>query len=329
MSTEAVARTALARRDVREGGSWTPLQRVKNDLLWFAGAGALALGRRLPLALLRRLGRVTGLLSHAVGRRARSRALSNVALAIPELDDPARRELVRRCFATLGEQLAETVAFLRAAARPPLLDVGLETRALIEAARGEGRGLVFPSAHLGPWENVAASLVAAGVPLVTLARESYDPRFNAVYGALRRATGVRVVWRSAPSAPLQIVRALRAGQVLGVPMDLRSRVPSIDVPFLGRPAPTAVGPARIALRARSPVIVGTVAPHPSADAETAGRVPRSGDMHVTATRVYTSDLSADAAGEAELTARINAELSRRVMAMPASWPWMHERWILP
>jgi KDO2-lipid IV(A) lauroyltransferase len=319
------ARSALARRDVREGGSWTALQRTKNDMLWYAATTTLAIARRLPLPLLRALGRSAGRVAHRVGRQARSRALANVAMALPALSEDARRDLVRLTYETLGELLGETVAFLREAGRPPPLALTDAARATIEEARREGRGVVFASAHLGPWENVARSLVAAGVPLVTVARESYDPRFTAVYDDLRRATGVRVVWRSSPTAPHQILRALRRGDVLGMPMDLRSRVPSIDVPFLGRSAPTAVGPARIALRSRAAVVVGTVARCPSAITETAnGR--RTVPLEVTATRVCTSDLSANAAGAAELTARINDELSRRVLALPQAWLWMHERW---
>jgi KDO2-lipid IV(A) lauroyltransferase len=97
-------------------------------------------------------------------------------------------------------------------------------------------------------------------------------------------------------------------------MDLRSRVPSCDVPFLGEPAPTAVGPARIALRARAPVVVGTAAPD--------GR----GGLVVSATRVPTGDLAVGDDAARELTARINDELSRRILAMPHAWVWMHERW---
>jgi KDO2-lipid IV(A) lauroyltransferase len=161
---------------------------------------------------------------------------------------------------------------------------------------------------------VAASLVSAGVPLVALARESYDPRFSRLYERLRSAHGVRVVWRAAPGAAARILRTLREGAVLGVPMDLRSRVPSCDAPFLGRPAPTAVGPARIALRARAAVVVGTAAPG------------AGGSLVVTATRIDTSDLACDAQGARALTARINAELSRRILAMPHAWVWMHDRW---
>jgi lauroyl/myristoyl acyltransferase len=98
-------------------------------------------------------------------------------------------------------------------------------------------------------------------------------------------------------------------------MDLRSRVPSCDVPFLGHPASTAIGPARIALRARAAVVVGTAAPGPE----------RS--LVITATRIDSAGLLPDDVGALELTTRINAELSRRILDLPHGWVWMHDRWI--
>ena len=304
----------LARRDLREGGAWSPLQRSKNDALWLVASLALAATRPLPLGTLRALGRALGRAAHLLVRSARRTARGNVARVFPELDIPARHALVRRCFLSLGELLAETVAMLRTAGGPPPLIVSAEARDVLDEARAGGRGVLFASAHLGPWERVAASLVAAGVPLVALVRESYDPRFSRLYEQLRGGHGVRVVWRASPGAAARILRTLRAGGVLGVPMDLRSRVPSCDAPFLGHPAPTAVGPARIALRARAPVVVGTAAPGPD------------GSLVVTATRIDSSGLTCDDAGARELTARINAELSRRILALPHAWVWMHNRW---
>lgn len=302
-------------RDLRTGGRWTGLQRAKNHAVWLLATVALAGVRPLPLAVLRRLGRALGRTAHGLARGARRTALENVARVFPELDAPARRALVLRCYLTLGEALAETVALLGTEPLPPL-PLAPGARDVLDRARGEGRGVVFASAHLGPWERVAASLVAAGIPLVALGRESYDPRFSSLYARLRAGHGVRVVWRGGAGAAARILRTLRAGDVLGVPMDLCSRVPSCDAPFLGHAAPTPIGPARIALRARSPVVVGTAAP------DGAG----GGGLVVTATRIDTGDLVADETGAHELTARINAELSRRILAMPHAWVWMHERW---
>jgi KDO2-lipid IV(A) lauroyltransferase len=271
---------------------------------------ALAGASRLTGPSLARLGRAIGLAAHAMARRSRQAAGDNLARAFPELTDAERAALVRRCFATLGEALGETVALLQPSPRLPPLVLDPAARGVLDRAARGGRGVVFASAHLGPWERVAGSLVAAGVPLTTVARESYDPRFTRVYELLRRRTGVRVIWRSQPGAAARILRTLRSGGVLGVPMDLRSRVSSRDVPFLGHPAPTAIGPARIALRAGAGVVVGTAAPAST----------------VSITPIETDDLRPGEEDAWELTRRINAELSRRIRELPHAWPWMHDRW---
>jgi len=304
-----------ASRDLREGGRWTALQRRKNDVLWLLARLSLAATRPLPLRALRALGRMTGRAAHLCLPGARRTARDNVSRVFPEMEERDQRDLVLRCFLGLGELLADTAAMLRSKVALAALPLSEQAHRVIASARAEGRGVIFASAHLGPWERVAASLVAAGVPLVALARESYDPRFSRLYEKLRGAHGVRVVWRASPGAAARILRTLRGGGVLGIPMDLRSRVPSCDALFLGHPAPTAIGPARIALRARAPVIVGTVAPRPD------------GSLVITAARIDSSGLTRDDAGALELTTRINAELSRRILALPHGWVWMHERWI--
>ncbi len=327
MKAALPAPAPLALRDVREGGAWTPMQRAKNDLLFVAAMTGLAIGRRLPLPLLRRVGRVAGRLAHLLARTSRDRAVANLALAMPDRDPAERRDMARQAFETLGELLAETVAWLRPTDRPALLDVSADARRVIEDARGGGRGVIFASAPLGPWENVAASLVAAGVPLTVVTRGSYDPRFDRVLRDLRRATGVRAIVRSSPSVAFEIVRALRRGEVVGMPMDLRSRVPSVEAPFLGHPAPSPVGPARIALRTGAAVVVGTVASPETAAAPAETCAPIT--LRVTASRIRSTDLRAEGDGALELTSRINDELSRRIRALPGAWVWMHERWSPP
>jgi KDO2-lipid IV(A) lauroyltransferase len=161
---------------------------------------------------------------------------------------------------------------------------------------------------------VAGSLVRHGFALTTLARESYDPRFLPLYERLRSGVGVQAIYRGSPRAPLQLVRALRRRDLLGVPMDLRSRVPSVRALFLGCAAETPVGPARIALRTRAPVVVGTAMPGPA------------GGLCLRVTRIATDDLASDSAGVLDLTQRINDELGRRILGFPHGWVWMHPRW---
>ncbi len=294
-----------AAADVREGGTWTLAQRAKNDVLYVAAVTALAVARRVPERMLRAAGVGLGALAWAILPRARRIAIENVARAMPGLDDRERRRLVRRVYLRLGDELGGAVALLDGPLAPlPFAPGALEC---LQDAWKEGRGVLFASAHLGPWERVAATIVAAGVPFTVVAREAYDPRLTRIYESLRGARGVRVVWRGssrALAATAGLLRTLRRGEVLGVPMDLASRVPSATVPFLGAPAPTPIGPARLALRTGAAVVVGTV----------------DRTLAITATRLPTAGLS-----DLALTAHINEELSRRIRAFPEAWVWMHER----
>jgi KDO2-lipid IV(A) lauroyltransferase len=296
------------------GQPWRARQRVKNDLLYWLISVALLLARLLPLRALRAAGVVVGRIAYVLLGRARRIALANVARVYPRMTAEERTNFVRRCFDTHGAWLGEAVALLRPGVGLPALRISAHARSLFAEAHAAKQAVIFASGHLGPWELVAASLVAARIPLVTLARESYDPRLTRLYERLRARHGVRVIWRDRPGSVARIVRTLRTGGVLGVPMDLKARVPSCDAVFLGSAAPTAVGPARLALRARACVLVGTIAP---AD---------DGGVEVTATSIETADLQTDDDGAHVLTGRINAELSRRILAMPHAWVWMHERW---
>ena len=298
--------------DRREGGAWRSGQRLKNDLIYALSACALGILSLLPRAMLTTLGRWVGRLAYVAFPGARRTAQENAARLRPEASPALQRALARRCYARLGEHLGDVVAMLGGAPLAPL-PFASGGALVLERAIGEGHGVLFVSAHLGPWERVAGSVVAAGVPLTTLARDAYDPRFTRLYDRLRSSLGVRVVYRGGPGASSRILRVLKEGGVLGVPMDLRSRVPSIPSPFLGSPAPTAVGPARIALRTGAAVVVATVA-------------RRGADLALTVTRIPAADLAPGTAGEHALTSRINEELGARIMALPHEWVLMHPRW---
>lgn len=301
-----------ARADVREGGRWSLAQRAKNDVLYLAVRATLGVACRAPAPLLRRFGRALGAIAHVLLAEERRIARGNVEVAFPELGPDAREALVRASYRTLGELLGETVASLLPSRPAALLPFARGARETLELALGEGRGVVFASAHLGPWERVASTLVASGFPLVVVAREAYDPRLTRLYDRLRGGRGVRTIYRSRPGAATGLLRTLRRGGLLGIPMDLDSRVPSVMVPLFGRPARTAVGPARLALRTGAAVVVGTAA-------------REDGRLVIAARRVETGDLAADGDGALLLSARINEVLSERIRAMPDAWPWMHPR----
>ncbi len=265
-----------------------------------------------PRGLLRKLGRALGAVANRVLVKERRIANENLRHVFPELGRDERNAIMKSMFRNLGEDLGDA-AHAMTAGHFEALEMSERDRCILQAARADKSGVLFVSAHLGPWEQVAASIVMAGFPLTTIARESYDPRLTAIYDQLRGRHGVRSIYRGASNAGLRAMRCLKRGELLGVVMDLESRVPSTLAPFLGKMAKTAIGPARLALRASARVVVATAAP------------TRDGSLGITVTSIDTCDLARDSRGEQILTERINDELSRRIRALPDRWVWMHRR----
>jgi KDO2-lipid IV(A) lauroyltransferase len=182
------------------------------------------------------------------------------------------------------------------------------SHAVFRDALAEGRGVVYVAAHLGPWERMAALLVEEGFPVATVARESYDPRFTALYERIRAPRGVRSIYRGRPGAATAIVRELRAGRAVGFLIDLPSRVRSIRAPLFGVETSVAIGAARIALARGAAIVVGT--PMPGAT---------DGRLELLVERVSTHDLAPGPADEATLTRRLARLLEARIAARPEAW----------
>lgn len=290
--------------DVRLGESWTWSQRLRNAAIY--GIARASLWGALDVAPRGALGQIGATLGGGVSAampRMRRRAEERLRAAFGGTPPVCATEV----FEALGRDLADVVRLLdHAEAADATMGLGLESEALIRQALGEGRGVVFVTAHLGPIERMAAVVAERGYPVVTLARESYDPRFTALYEQLRQPRGVRTIYRGQAGADVRMVRALRAGSLVGFPMDLAGRgMATVACDFLGERTALPLGPARIAQRTGAVLLAGTPQ----------GR--GNGAVEVTVERL-------DAGGsEAGLVERIAGVLERRILAWPAHWPWMH------
>ena len=294
--------------------SWSLGQRWKNDAIVVATAAAIELGLAVPRSWLPGLGSAVGWLAHALFRGARRTTLRNLELVHADFGPGECKAFTREIFRTLGRNLTDTVALLDPTEAPDrTLGITRESREVLDGALAEGRGVVYATCHLGPWERMAALLASLGYPITTLARESYDFRLQQlVYERLRSPRNIETIHRGASTAPFAIVRALRRGRVLGFLVDLQGRAQrSQAVTWLGRSSRVAIGPARLALRTGAPIVIGTPAPG------------IAGELSVRIAKLSTADLPDGNAGEALLCQRIADALSERIRALPAHWPWMH------
>lgn len=271
--------------------------------------------RFLPWRVALGLGAGIGHLAYLLQPRRRRRARESLGRAFGDrLDRKALRRLERMVFVGLAKNLAEIGWALADPARVDGL-MRIEGGEHLRAALDRGRGAVLITGHLGSWELLAAALVRGGFPLSVIAREASDGRVNEFLVGLRRRFGVRTVLRGSPGAARDILRTLKAGEVLGCLIDQDTRVEGVFVDFFGKPAFTPTGPTTLALRGGAPVVLAACWREPD------GRHRARFEPPLTLDRG--PDLAADVARH---TAAFTGWLEARVREHPDQWVWIHRRW---
>lgn len=289
-------------------------KRLKRFLRYLLVRGALALVGALPLRVARVLGAAFGWLAFFLARGERRKALKSLARAFPEHSDAQRYELARSCFRHLGMaafEVGATAAMDRELER--WVRWGPEDRGVLEAALARGKGVVFVSGHVGNWELLARRVARAGYPSQSIAKETTDPRLTALVGRFRAQGGVRSIWRGQEGAARAMLRALKAGEILGLLIDQDTRVQSVFVPFFGELAATPRAAADLALRTGAAVVVGFC--------------QREGDDY----RLWMEEVvppgGADREAQAQaLTAVLSERIEAAIRRAPEQWVWMHQRW---
>jgi KDO2-lipid IV(A) lauroyltransferase len=285
---------SVSLRDVRHGARWTRAQALKNDGILLFARAALALCDRLPARSLVALGRATG--------RLLAMATKTRASATPEAD------LARTSLPRLGENAALCLLLRRPGVRAlDWVEVLDSERTQFERVLARGRGAIFVSGHVGPFELLPAAVAELGLRPAVVVRESYDPRLDRLVDAHRHTRGIDVIHRGHASAATRIVRALRAGQPVGFLPDLGGRVPSLGVPFLGETRAFPLGPQHLAQRLGAPLLVGALRRQPTSSN------PR---FRLTLDEV-------DTGGSLEqLTERVAQRLGALIAEEAADFPWM-------
>lgn len=247
--------------------------------------------------------------------RLRRVGLRNLEIAFPEKTAAERRRILRGTFTSLGRQLAEFCLFPRYTrenvSRVILYD-GFEN---YDAAHRRGQGVIFLTAHFGGWELSSFFHSLSGHPLHIVVRPLDNPYLNALVDRYRTLHGATSFGKLDFARGL--ISAMRAGESVGILMD-QNVLPEngVLVDFFGKPACTASGPARVALRTDAAVLpTFTIW-----DAQI-GRYRLRFEPALALVR--TGNDEADATANTQTFTRAIEDCVRKY---PEQWLWVHRRW---
>jgi len=123
--------------------------------------------------------------------------------------------------------------------------------AMQEIYRKNG-AFIFATAHMGNWDLGGVACKLAGIPVFSIARRQKNPLTDALLNAMRNATGMDVVLNDSKILK-NVVRRLKAGEVLAILPDVRSSTEALSIDFLGGQANLGAGAALFAQMARCPI----------------------------------------------------------------------------
>jgi len=260
----------------------------------------------------RERGAALGSLVGALGIR-RDVARANLGVAFPERPIGWRERVLAEHYRELGRVAAEypRMATLAGAPRDEVY-ARWQGEEHPRAALAMGRGLIFVTGHVSNFE-LAAATVSRVFPLAVVVKPLSNPGTETWVRALRLQAGLELL-------PIGLgmrgaIRRLRAGGALAMLADQDARRDGVFVPFFGRLASTAAGPAWLSLATGAPIVFCYSVRAPD------GRFELSFDPPL---------LPAGDAGDTEavraLTARHTSLLEAVVRERPQDWFWLHKRW---
>lgn len=266
---------------------------------------------RLPLAWQHALGALLGWLVWCASPTYRRHFRANLALA---LGPSGARAACRPAIAEAGRQMIELPnIWLHSLDDTVRLVTQVSGWELVEEAwRGEARGILFLTPHLGCFE-ITAQYYAARRPITVL----YRPPKRAWLQTLILRGRARERLHLAPadlSGVRGLIKALRRGEAVGM---LPDQAPAAGegrwLDFFGRPAYTMTLAARLSETGAVVILAW------------AERLPGGRGYHLRFSRPG-QPLAGDTAARAQI---INHELEALIRACPAQYLWGYNRYKIP
>lgn len=237
-------------------------------------------------------------------------------------DSLAKREkrvIARRAVRNLLNVPVVSVYYAHPKNLPRVLDditfVGLDR--LKQALEGK-KGVIGLGAHIGNFVLLSIALGQTDLPFITVTKDPRDKNLKGRFERWKRACGL--TWIDADggaAATKQILRALRDNSIVYLISDERKKHDGIIVPFFGRPALTAAGPAVLSLRTGAPVVPFFIYEH-ARHKHTIEVLP---PLEAEKTGDYQQDIYL-------LTEKANRAISDMIRKHPDQWAWTNPRWRL-
>lgn len=180
----------------------------------------------------------------------------NLRRAFPQMSDRGIEDLSRRTFRNFARYIVDYGRF------HSLSDDALDRE--IPAAEGfsfldeairRGRGVILVTGHIGIWELGGVFFGRQGVKVNVVAVHEGSERIDAIRGTYRTRHNVRtIVLDGSPFPSLEIMAALRRGELVAMLVDRWGRADGVTAEFFGRDHLFPRGPFVLSRATGAPIV---------------------------------------------------------------------------
>lgn len=269
---------------------------------------AVGLLRLLPVDAASNLGGWIG--RHVIGRVDNLKNhYRTIRVPFPEMSDADADALLLEMSDNVGRVLGESLHLeaFAGAGNPRLELSGVEH---VEAARAEGRGILFVGGHFANWELFEVALTNLGLSGAKVLQHPSNPFVLGTIARHRYAFGLDEQIATGEGVFVRVRDALRAGRVVQMLADQRA-IKGSRVPFFGLETITNLVPARVARETGAPVVMMSMRRLEGARFA----------IRFEAARRYTM-----ADDEIAIMREVNEVFERQLKQTPEHWLWGHPRW---
>lgn len=215
-----------------------PLARPSFYRLGFAGAGLF------PRSLLYFIADGIGMASYLAYGKASQNVRANLRRVFPEASDRRIAGMARRTFRNFARYLVDYGRFRALPSdRADRVIAALEGKENLEAAFRDGRGVILVTGHIGNWELGGIFFGQRGVRINVATLPEGSARIDAIRERYRSDHRIKtIVVDGSPFSTLEMMAALRRGEVVAMLVDRWEKEGGVEAEFFGAPRFFPEGP---------------------------------------------------------------------------------------
>jgi Kdo2-lipid IVA lauroyltransferase/acyltransferase len=237
-------------------------------------------------------------------------AHDQMCMVFPDKSESEIRQLLKDTYRNLGITISE----IYFASQTKLAqECKMDHLEYLKDVLAQGKGVIISTGHFGNWELSMHVLAEQGIVMSAVTKRQRNPYFDEYTYKWRKQSGLDIIYKE--EAGRNMIKALKENKAVVLLIDQDAGKDGIVMNFLGHPASTFKGAAKIAMHVNIPVVSAFLIRHADGS-HTAHFDPP----------IYPSAYTNTEEGVEQMTKDISQKLEDQIILHPHLWFWLHRRW---